>query len=494
MEIRQSAASVLRRVFAVAVVLIVLSPVQGTTSDDGGATKTGTAARPGDSAGPAALQACAPCTTPCEPNAPSPATGATDVPVDTDLSWNVPAPKGCYSFRLLASSGGLGGDVNPFSLLELATNPVSETPIGRPFSIGFVSSLDSSPNGLLYGMDGEFCLIDPNNGSAQTICEAFYTPDGTPVPLTGIAFHPNGTLYGVDWDSDTDENVVYLIDPGKSTATEICRTSAYRGSAWGIDFSPDGVLYGAFCELVKFDLAKGTSSIVGRRFSLPFVNDIDYAPDGFIYAVDNMEWRLYKIKPSTGLIVDEYGPYSSELWGVASECLLPSCSGQATAALIPSLSAASRVGLRAAQEPAGLWRALGDQWTTTAKRGLMLERRASRRGEIAVEDGARVATAGEASPSLQAAAAEVGSDITCDVYLDTVRPPARLIAQDVPAPAPGSVWTCGHRLLRPGTTYYWMVVAKRPCGALNAGAVWSFTTQGSLPEDTVPSTTSDSTK
>ncbi len=275
---------------AAAVLLIVLAPAQGTTSDDRGVTKP-TTARPGDWADPIAIHSRAPCAAPCEPNSPSPVEGATDVPVDTLLSWDVPAPKGCDGFRVLASTGGIDEGLNPFSLIELATDPVSEVPIGRAHSIGFVASLDFSPN-------------------------------------------------------------------------------------------------------------------------------------GFIYAVDNVEWRLYKINPSKGLVVDEFGPYGSELWGVASECLLPSCSGQATAVLIPSLHAASTAGWQMPQEPAGLWRAAGDELTTTMKRGLMLERLALRSGKIAGEDGARVATAGETSPSLQAAAAEVGSDITCDVYLDTVRPPA----------------------------------------------------------------------
>ncbi len=482
MEIRRSAASVLRRLLAGAVVLIVLAPAQGTTSDGGGATNP-PATRPGDSVGPVTIHASAPCVSPCEPNGPSPADGATDVPVDALLSWTVPVPIGCEGFRLLASTG-IDPALNPFSLVELATDPESEIAIDPARSIGFVSSLDFSPDGLLYGADGEICLIDPSNGSAQTICQTLSTPDGTPVSLNGIAFHPNGTLYGIDWDMETDQNVFYLIDMAKCLATEVCRTASIRGSAWGIDFSPDGVLYGAFSELVRFDLTKRTATIVGRRFSLPFVNDIDYAPDGFIYAVDNMESRLYKISPSTGSVVDQYGPYDSELWGVVSECTAPFCAGQPGEALLLYQSAAARAGWSTRREPGWLWYDAEEELTAMGKRGLMLERLASGSAKIAVEDGAGVAPADEASPSLQAAAAAIGSDITCDVYMDTVRPPARLIHQDVP-PVAGRAWTCEHRVLRPGTTYYWRVVAKRPCGALTLGPVWSLTTKS--PSATIPS-------
>jgi len=480
MEIRRSGAKVLRTVLAGAVLLIVLAPAQGTTSEDGGAVKPATTRRAG-SANPAIFRSAAACVSPCEPNGPGPVDGATDVSVDALLSWTVPVPIGCEGFRLLASTG-IDPALNPFSLVELATDPESEIAIDPTRSIGFVSSLDFSPDGLLYGADGEICLIDPSNGSAQTICQTLSTPGGTPVSLNGIAFHPNGTLYGIDWDMETDQNVFYVIDMAQCLATEVCRIASIRGSAWGIDFSPKGVLYGAFSELVRFDLTKRTATIVGGRFSLPFVADIDYAPDGFIYAVDNMECRLYKINPSTGSVVDEYGPYDSELWGVVSECTAPFCAGQPGEALLLYRTAAARAGWSTPREPGWLWYDADEERTAVGKRGLMLERLASRGTKIAVEDGADVAPAGETSASLQAAAAGTGTDITCDVYMDTVRPPDRLIGQDTP-PVAGRAWTCEHRVLRPGTTYYWRVVAKRPCGAITVGPVWSFTTKRPLAED-----------
>jgi hypothetical protein len=287
----------------VIVLLLVLTSAEGATSDDKAGAKPIVTIRWEDSGDAGLVASSASCTCPCAATAPSPAVGAAGVALDTRLSWKVPAPKGCDRFRMLASTGGIGADVNPFNLVELATDPVSEVPLGAAYSLGFVSSLDFSPDGLLYGLDEGLCLVDPGTGSTRTVCGSLSTADGKPVSLTGIAFHPNGTLYGIEWDMDTDDSVVYTIDPARGTATEVCRIPIFVGDVWGIDFSPEGVLYGAFAELVKFDLAKGTAKIVGRRFSLPFINDIDYAPDGFIYGVDNMEWRLYKINPATGLIV-----------------------------------------------------------------------------------------------------------------------------------------------------------------------------------------------
>lgn len=492
MESRRRVAAVLWGAFALVVLLIVRTPAGGTASIDNAEATSAPTIRWGDFADTVLAASSASCTCPCEPNAPSPAAGATNVAVDARLSWKVPAPKGCDSFRMLASTGGVNADANPFRLVELATDPVGEVPIGPAYSLGFVSSLDFSPDGLLYGSDGEFCLVDPSTGATRTVCGSLYTPSGRPVSLTGFAFHPNGTLYGMEWDMDTDDNVFYTIDLAHCTATEVCRISSFAGSAWGIDFSPEGVLYGAFGELVKFDLVKGTATIVGRRFSLPFINDIDYAPDGFLYGVDNMQWRLYKINPSTGLVVDDYGPYNSALWGVASECVAPACPGGSAGAFIQALDAASTPGVPTPRGPAGRRLAVGDELGALAQRGLRLDRLALRGGASdAEETPGRSATDDETSSLLYAAAGGGSSDVVCDVYLDTVNPPVKAVGRSVRPPVVGDVWTCNSRVLQPDLTYYWKVVARNSCGVTKAGPVWSFRTNSLIFQDTFPSTTID---
>jgi hypothetical protein len=431
-----------------------------------------------------------------------------NVPVETSLSWKIALPEAGNRFRLLASTGGTGGlfgepeDVNPFSLVELATDPAQEVRIGY---VGFVSCLDFSPDGVLYGADGELCAIDPDRGVVRIEYGTLHTPDGAPAELTGMAFHPDGTLYGYDWDLLSDENVFYVIDIGKRTATEISRTPASTGSIWGIDFSPDGVLYGAFAELVKFDLAKGTASIVGRPFSLPFVNDIDYAPDGFIYGVDNTDRKLYKIDPSTGLVVQEYGPYGSSLWGLASQSL----DGLTAAA------AARTAGVNAAdtgwvQALAETWAAptdargpngrspAGEELAALAERSAMLDRLAAREVESIPAAGGVTDLEPDtaAAPLLHVAAQPDSGGITCEVYLDIVNPPVRLVNPTGQPPAEGDTWTWSVGVLQPGTTYFWRVVAKSACGATTAGDVWSFRTEGPLFvfEDTFSSTTIDKSR
>ena len=492
MESGRRIANVGVKAFAVVVLLMVLTPAEGAISDDTVGAKPIVTIRWEDSGDAALVASSASCTCPCEATAPSPAAGATGVALDTQLSWKVPAPKGCDRFRMLASTGGIGADVNPFNLVELATDPVNEVPIGSAYSLGFVSSLDFSPDGLLYGSDGEFCIIDPGTGSTRTVCGSLSTADGRPVSLTGIAFHPNGTLYGIDWDMDTDDNVFYTIDLAQCTATEVCRIPSFAGSAWGIDFSPEGVLYGAFGELVKFDLAKGTATIVGRRFSLPFINDIDYAPDGFIYGVDNMQWRSIRSIPRP------------DWWSTTTDPITRSCGAS------PPSASRRPAPVGPPAHSFKRWRRLlrpecpcsadlpdggslsGMSWEPWRSAGLRLDRLAWRGGASdAEETPGRSATDDETSSLLYAAAAGGSSDVVCDVYLDTVNPPVKAVGRSVLPPVVGDVWTCNSRVLQPDLTYYWKVVVRNSCGVTKAGPVWSFKTNSLIFQDPFPSTTID---
>jgi hypothetical protein len=468
---QREVARVVLGVCAGAVLLLILAPVQGTMPNGGAGAQ---------------LTLGGPCLEPDEPNAPSPAPGSVDVPVDTQLAWKVPMATGCARFRLLASTGGIFAGPHPFSLVELMTDPVNEVAIGSAYSIGFVTCLDASPDGVLYGVDAGLCAIDSNRGTVRTISESVHTRAGVPVSLNGMAFHPDGTLYGVEWDLDTDDNVFYTIDPDSGVATEVCRIPSYEGDAWGIDFSPDGVLYGAFCELVRFDLAQGTATMVGPFFSLPFVGDIDYAPDGFIYAVD-MFGSLFQINPSTGRMVQQYGPYDSELWGIASECVATSSSDQSAGASIQALSAPVAGGSSTLSESAGAL-AAQEEAVMLAKRGLLLDHLGAR-GEAPTAP-----VHEEPAPLISAAALNEGNDVICDVYLDTVNPPVKMVACGVLPPAMGDVWTCDPGVLRPDLTYYWQVVARNACGVAKAGPLWSFRTKGPIFRDTFASATIDPAK
>jgi len=63
-----------------------------------------------------------------------------------------------------------------------------------------------------------------------------------------------------------------------------------------------------------------------------------------------------------------------------------------------------------------------------------------------------------------------GDDVTYDVYLDTISPPAKLLAEDIERT---SIYSGALQTSRP---YYWKVVAQDEHGRTTSGPVWSFTT------------------
>jgi hypothetical protein len=424
-----------------------------------------------------------------EPNEPSPADRARDVPLAAQLSWKILLDSGCGGFRIVASTGSLGVNVNPFSLVELKTDPVQEV---RLASIGFLPSLDVAPTGVLYGASITHLDIIGSDGKVQRVCGSIRTAAGKDLWLNGIAFHPDGTLYAVSDDPGGD--VLYTINPSTCIATAKCPISSDNGSVWGIDFAPNGTLYGAFSSLVKIDMVSGSTSLLGSRFGLPSsITDIDWAPDGFLYGVDDTTKMLYQIDPANGSVVARYGPYGSEIWGVASQCL----NGLSTAAGVQAanLSLAGVSGDALILGP-------GEEILHAAKRRLALDaermfmkaRAAQGFSAVAVEQQARLPSGSAPGQTLRAAAAPDGSGLSCAVYLDTVNPPVKLLCQNIAWPAYEDTWLCEAGSLEPGTVYYWKVVARTDCGVARTGGVWSFRTEGPLLKDTFAATTLDPAK
>jgi len=227
-------------------------------------------------------------------------------------------------FRLLGGTGSAG--TNSFSLVELQTDPVQEIPIGKA---RYNPGLDTDPSGTLYGASNELRIIDPTDGSSTRVGSIDSLLESRML-MRSISFAPDGRLYGVA----TESGDLYEIDPETAWATWICEIPEY---IWGIDFAPDGTLYGAAWKLFIIDIDNATCQVVEVGDLVPhtILNDIDVAPDGFIYAVNHSSKTMYKIDPDSDpdlpLIINEYGPYETEIWGIASQVLTGTGSPQAKA-------------------------------------------------------------------------------------------------------------------------------------------------------------------
>lgn len=366
------------------------------------------------------------CPPPPMPTDPTPAHGAQGVPLDTMLSWH-----GAQGFRLL---GGTGSDQpHSFSLVELCTDPVEERLIG---SASYNPGLDFDPNGVLYGASSSLRIIDPTDGSTTDVGRIHSSSDSS-ILMRSIAFHPNGTLYGVA----TFSGMLHTIDPLTGFATEVGPTPDY---VWGIDFAPDGTLYGAEFDLFILDPSTGAAIANLGDLPWPGVVDIDFAPDGFVYGVYYESSTLYRIS-SSDASATVIGTYESSVWGVASQALgSKGPTASIRTASRPNRPSAPDKGLSARDEQ--------------ALRGELQRHRAAK----------RKASSGERSLLAAAAACET----SYDVYFDAQSPPTTVIAEGLtdPSCAPVSGGT-----LDPGSTYYWQVVASNGSDQVR-GPIWSFGT------------------
>jgi subtilisin-like proprotein convertase family protein len=250
---------------------------------------------------------------PPTPVNPDPADGAAGVPTNATLSWRL-STTATPAFRFLAATSEEEPD--PFALFELRTDPANSVRIDA--SRG-VHALDFSLGGELYGCNN-YALLKLTVGDTEVSCTEisdFHSTTDASIAMTGLAFHPDGTLYGSTLDLVSHTSVIYTIDEKTAFVTEVCRMPFSQAVVWAIDFSPEGKLYAAFNKLMLVDLDTCQATYLGDVLA----TDIDWAPDGFLYAVDKDTKMLYQMDPLLRGIVAEYGPYGISTWGLASEVL-----------------------------------------------------------------------------------------------------------------------------------------------------------------------------
>ena len=102
----------------------------------------------------------------------------------------------------------------------------------------FVPGIDFRPsNGTLYGASRSLQTIDVHTGKITTIASL-------PDLMISIAFSPTDQLYAIN---NSAPKTLYRLDPVTGSAissVQISGTSTF-GEIQGIDFGPDGTLYGA---------------------------------------------------------------------------------------------------------------------------------------------------------------------------------------------------------------------------------------------------------
>ena len=185
----------------------------------------------------------------------------------------------------------------------------------------FAPGLDFRRNGVLYGSSSTLSIISTTTGVATAI-------GALPELVVSIAFSPSDELYGVSNGGRT----LYKLDPstGRSLGgVPISGTTFPSGSAFlneinGIDFAPDGKLYGVGFGLYLINPNTGTATRItpsGRSICGELLEDLDFGPDGQLRAatasLNGVLSKLYTIDPITGL--GQYvGSMGATISGVAT--------------------------------------------------------------------------------------------------------------------------------------------------------------------------------
>ena len=229
----------------------------------------------------------------------------------------------------LALSGQCASDINLFAgefafperFFRVNPDTGQTTLIGTTTS-AFYPGLDFRQNGVLYGSSSMLYTVNTADGTATTI-------GALPDLLVSLAFGPGDSLYGVSNDGDT----LYEIDPSTGmslrsvplTGTIHNGGTLFPGEINGIDFAPDGTLYGIGFGLYRIDLLTGVASRItapGQDVSGNLFQDLDFGPDNqlraatFESAAENFS-NLYRIDSATGL-GQLVGPMGVDIAGLAS--------------------------------------------------------------------------------------------------------------------------------------------------------------------------------
>jgi hypothetical protein len=211
--------------------------------------------------------------------------------------------------RLDPATGGqtLAGQVGTAThAAALAWNPITN----RLFSTAKFSGVDV---GVIREIDRTTGISVPIDTIRQ---------GGTPVVIGSLAIAPNGTMWG------TAGQALGVID--LSTHTFVARLllpAGYITSA--IDFAPSGLLYAVMQQfpvtrqvLVTVDVATPALLDLRDMNSTLNVDDIAYAPDGFIYHT-NFSATLFRIDPVTAAVSPVGAGVLGALGGLAAVWTVP---------------------------------------------------------------------------------------------------------------------------------------------------------------------------
>ncbi len=193
-------------------------------------------------------------------------------------------PNAGFGDYIVLGGTGLGG-TNDLMLVEIDAFSGVTTPRGGSY---FWTGLDFSwDESTLYGVGTDLCMIDPSNGS-ETIIGPLTYDDSEPILMRSMTVSPTGEMYTLSHSGSDPAGEARLYEVNLSSG-ELDLIGTPSATIYGIDFGPDGLLYGAFGELFVID--PGDASTVDALGGLggPYVLELDFTPDGQLLGVERYD-------------------------------------------------------------------------------------------------------------------------------------------------------------------------------------------------------------
>ncbi len=202
------------------------------------------------------------------------------------LAWIliVALPSAAFGDYNLLGGTGLGG-TNDLMLVEIDASSGATTPHGGSY---FWTGLDFSPDEpTLYGVGTELCTIDPANGTNTVIGPLTYL-DSEPILMRSMTVSPAGEMYALSHSGSDPAGESRLFEVDLSNG-DLDLAGTPSATIYGIEFAPDGLLYGAFGDLFVIDPADASTQEALGGLGGPYVIELDFTPDGQLLALERYD-------------------------------------------------------------------------------------------------------------------------------------------------------------------------------------------------------------
>ena len=148
-------------------------------------------------------------------------------------------------------------------------------------------------------------------------------------------------LYATDFETGPAPQL-YSVDPTSGHATHLSTTPF---TYLGLDYRKNGMLYGAFADLVTINPTTGETALVGDGSVPELLGGIAFSPDDRLFAISSHGTALYQINPNTGSVLG--GAFVSGALNIGGIDFAPDGTlygvGEALYILNPTTGAATRV-------------------------------------------------------------------------------------------------------------------------------------------------------